>query len=576
MRTSIFKKVNRDILLEYVYDDNNFINEPYSILNDVRSSQLSYIGGNLTSNGIDNQLFPIDIVQNKWGKINTSSYNFLNLTNYSGGPIRHDIIKLHFPANWNFGEYLGIFLKVYCYDFQNRKLINLSNFYFNKYEQSQNLLLGQISPPFLYENKLWDKRIYLDVPSVNFVSLQRSSGVPISDSLNDVLTNGEGLSITSPIFIDFQFILGTNVVGGNTQYILSSAFTTQIDQSPRLNEIQIFAEESNEGDFFEIFPIYNNSFDDFITWIESSFRLGFKYYIEFLLTVFEENIKGKTYRFLIEEDFSNKIEWRPIIKSSTNNAIIDVEMRLIDRTSNSTLTRKAIYGLKPNQTSKYSLNLKKIKVRDINKPKIYVKKKIELSQIDAITRRDQSELVVQVEVPTLFDITKIHAYSPNDTNPKVTQTLSNFHPLGVMKILVNPFDNIFKFTLAMKDVDKLDYLDLTNCQEIKLSFRSDKENYEFGLYSTGIDLKNGSCSFKVSMDYYQNLKNIFNLKNNLFYITTTNNGVKTMLYSGLFTISENLDLMDNQQEVINVGEIILQDEINRGTAIVTRRRIKVD
>jgi hypothetical protein len=574
MRTSIFKKVNRDILLEYIYDDNNVITESYSILNDIRTSKLSYIGGNLTSNGIDNQLFPIDIVQNKWGKINTTAYNFLNLTNYAGGPLRHDIIKLHFPANWNFGEYLGVFLKVYCYDFQKRKLVDLSNFYFNKNESSQNNLLGQISPPLLYENRLWDKRIYLDIPSANFVSSQRSSGLAISGSLNDVLTNGEGLSMTSPIFIDFQFILGTNVIGGNTQYILSAPFTVQLDQSPQLNEIQLYIDESIEGDYFEVFPIYNNSFDDFITWIENSDSIGFKYYIEFLLTVFEDNIKGKTYRFVIENDFTNKIEWRPIIKSSSTNATIDVEMRLIDKVSDSTITRKGIYGLKPEQSSKYSLNLKKIKVRDVQKPKIYVKKKIELAQIDAITRRDQSELIVQVEVPTLFDITKVHAYSPNDTNPKVIQTLNNYHPLGIMKILINPFDNILKFTLALKDNDKLDFLDLTNCNELKLSFRSDKENFEFGLYTTDVDLKNGSCAFRVSRDYYQKLKNILNLKNNLFYITTTNNGVKTMIYSGLFIVSENVT--ESQQETINTGDIILQDESNRGTAIVTRRRIKVD
>ena len=74
MRTSQLKKVHRDILLEYVWDDNNVITENFSVLNDLRTSQYSYIGGNLTSNGISNQLFPLDIVQNKWTNINLQNY----------------------------------------------------------------------------------------------------------------------------------------------------------------------------------------------------------------------------------------------------------------------------------------------------------------------------------------------------------------------------------------------------------------------------------------------------------------------------------------------------------------------
>jgi hypothetical protein len=319
--------------------------------------------------------------------------------------------------------------------------------------------------------------------------------------------------------------------------------------------------------------IYNNSFNDFLDWIESSKRLGFKYYIEFLITTFEENVKGKTYRFLIEDDFSQKIEFRPIIKSSSTSAIIDVEMRLIDKVTNSVLTRKAIYGLKPDQTSKYSLNPKRIKVKDVEKPKIYVKKKIELAQIDAVTRREVQKVNIKIDVPTLYDMNKIHAFSSSDINPKSDNTLDNFHPLGIMKIIINPFDNIIKFTLALKDVDKLEYIDLTDSQEIKLNFKSSMMNLEFVLYE-GSDLKNGTIIFKVNGAKYGDIKKMWQLNENLFYITTNNNNVRTVLYSGMFTIGEYVINIETETTP-NTGDIILQDDENRGTAVITRRRIKV-
>ena len=106
MKQSVYKKVHRDVLLEWIYDTNNNISDTFKVLKNNKDRTNSYIGGNLTSNTISNQLFSLDPVQNKWSKINTSQYNFLQVTDYpSDGPIRHDQIKIHFPSNYNFAEY---------------------------------------------------------------------------------------------------------------------------------------------------------------------------------------------------------------------------------------------------------------------------------------------------------------------------------------------------------------------------------------------------------------------------------------------------------------------------------------
>lgn len=576
MKQSVYKKVHRDVLLEWIYDTNNNISDTFKVLKNNKDKTNSYIGGNLTSNTISNQLFPLDPVQNKWSKINTSQYNFLQVTDYtSDGPLRHDQIKIHFPSNYNFAEYRGVLLKVYTYDYDKKKLITLSSFYYDKNDTNQSALIDTITPPLLYEDRLWDREIMIDIPSVHAVSLQRTSGFPTTGSLNDVLTDGVGLSLTSPIFIDFHFITSVTQIGSTTNYLVTTPFIIQVAQSEELEELSLFAQESTKGDYFEFYPIYNGSFDQFQTWIQQSYTLNKIYMTEYLITLFEQNVKGKTTRYVIEDDFSETIEWRPIIKYSTSLASIDIELRLIDKVDGSIITRKAIYGLKPDQISKYSLNIKKINIQNTQKPKIYVKKKIELAQIDSLTRGNPQEIVIDVNKPSLINLNNISCYSENDLNSKTGNTLSDYHSIGGVKILITPFDNILRFSLALKSTDSLDFVDLTDCQDLKINFKSDKKNLEFGLYNVErSNLKNGGCLFRIPQSSFNDLKQMWLEKNNLFYITTNNKGTKTVIYSGLFIPSDSLGVVDAQiNEPLSAGRIILDPGPTRGTGIVTRIQI---
>ena len=255
-------------------------------------------------------------------------------------------------------------------------------------------------------------------------------------------------------------------------------------------------------------------------------------------------------------------------------------MRLIDNVDGSLITRKASYGLTSNQISKYSLNLKKIKIKNVQKPKIYVKKNVELAQVDSLTRNNPQELTVSVDVPTLINLNNIQAFSENDLNPKSDSTMLNYHPFGQMKILIQPFDNLVRFSLATINNGSLSFVDLTNSQNLTIAFRTDKVNYEFNLNVDNSNLKDGGCSFKIPSTSYQDLKNIYTQKSNLFYITTTNNGVQTVLYSGLFIPSDSQDANNifqtnnllNQQQI---DSSIIDDPSKVQTAIATRKLVQI-
>jgi hypothetical protein len=373
-KISKYIKLDKNILLEYVYDDNNNISEAYDILVNSKEKSQSYmaISTSGTGNTQGNQLFRLDAISNKYGKIDTSNYSFLQVKNYTTPtPIRHDTVRVHLPINWTFGEYLGFYINVYAFDTTNQKKYSISNFYFDMTDVSQQYLMNFTSPPLLFQEKLWGKNISIEIPSVSAISTQRVNNLAKDNSLNSNLTSGIGLNMTSPIFIEFSFISGAQTVNGITSYLLAPKVETSIPQSPEFESLGLSVKHSVNGDFFEIYGTYNDTIAGFKQFIDDSFNSGNRYYVQYNITMYEQNVRGKTVTALVTDNFNETIEYRPIIKYSTTTAIRDVEMRLIDAVDDSYIIRRGSYGMLQDEVAKYSLNLIKINLKNANKPKIY-------------------------------------------------------------------------------------------------------------------------------------------------------------------------------------------------------------
>jgi hypothetical protein len=623
---SEFKRLNRNVLLEWVYDTSNYILEPFKVVKNSRDLITSYAAADstITNNGLNNQLVIIDEPLNKFGKLDTSKYNFLSVLNYvPSSPVLHDRIKIYFPANYTFEEYQGIQIRLYTYDYRNKKFYDISNFYYDRNETDKNLLQTYVSP-LLYQDITWNKYIELNVPSVYFLGLQRENGYAKEGTINYYLTGGDGLSQTAPIFIDFRFITKVTTIGTTTTYLTTQKVTLQVPQIPKLDALGIYMKESKDGDYFEIYATYDNSFETFAIFMDDSKKINKFYYLEFDITVFEENIKGKTQTYKIENDFTEIIEYRPIIKYSTTNAIIDVEMRLINKDDGNVVVRKAAYGMKPDQLSKYLINSKKINiggsrtgksknvlgnsisVQGVTKPKIYSKNQFDKYRIDQLGKSPVPENTLDVPVPELIPIADfskvISAYSPQALNVTVPRKIDNYHPIGVLKIGIRPFDNIYKFFLAFKILkkDQLEPLDLTNCEQLKLVFKSDNNLIEFPQYITEETVARfGMCQFRVTENKFNDLKSLYKDGNITYYITTTNQGFQCVIYSGLFTILDTAtslgggslsDLISgaNIEDLIGSGNIseevgdfaetpetIIEPPVEQEVAIVVRKKVPI-
>jgi len=601
-KISKYVKLDKNVLLEYTYNDSNLITESYNILVNSKYKSQSYLAADtsVTTNSISNQLFKLDTVSNRYGKIDTSYYTFLQEKNYSAGnPIQHDTLKVHLPINWTFGEYLGFYIRVYVFDSINSVTYDISNFYYDMTDINQTYLLNYTSPPLLFQEKLWGKNITIEIPALNAISSQLNGGLPKEDSINYNLTNGNGLSMTSPIFIDFHFINNIQTINNVSTYLLAPNLTTTIPQTPEFEKLGLVVEHSVNGDFFEIYGVYNDTLSGFKKFIDDSSTIGRDYYVQYDITMYEQNIRGKTTTITVTDSFNETIEYRPIIKYSTTTAIIDVEMRLIDNVDNSSIIRRASYGMLQDELSKYSLNMMKINVSNVSKPKIYnLKSSINTglvgglnntggvlniggkSSVNTTTISGQNGVVVEtikVPFPVLIDRFNIITKSENallDSKP--------FYGFGKIQILLYPFDNVIKFSIATGPDNKPEYLNMTSISEIKLVIKNDQNQLTFPLFteSGDIDLSIGQVIFKINQNQFSNIKKIYESGINLFYIIGTSQSTTSVIYTGLFKIYDNkanVTMLNDQaaSAMNNMGNpnIILDPNQTKETAIVTRKLI---
>ena len=589
---SKYINLDKNVLLEYVYNDGNLISEPYNILVNSKTRKNSYVAYETsgTGNVESNQLFQVDPVQLRYGKVNPDFYSFLQLKNYpSPEPLRHDRIIIHLPINWTFGEYLGFYIKVYTFDSDGRETYELSNFYFDMTDISQQYLMNFTSPPLLFKEKLWGKNITIDIPAVNQISSQRFQGRPLQDSINANLTGGNGLSLTSPIFIDFHFIRGIQTVNAVTTYLLQAPVQISTPQTPEFERLGLRIENSQNGDFFEIFGTYNSTIAEFNQFINESRTLGRRYYVQYNLTVYEQNIRGKTTTFTVMDNFNEKIEYRPIIKYSTTTAVIDVEMRLIDAVNDSSIIRRASYGMLQDEVSKYSLKLMKINLANAAKPKIYNIKNainpdlvgvansmgmIPISSTPNKKRKsiiETREVIKKVEVPFPVLIDRFNVISKSGS---VNTGADNYFGFGKMEIVLYPYDNVVGFTIAKNINGQPEYFDLTKFTEIRFSIKSDDKEVSFPVYkeSGDIDLESGRVSFKITQGKYSEIKKIYK-QVNTFYITGKNGTNNSVIYTGLFRPYDDIRSVVDLNASSGEADIILDETPERQLVIATRRPV---
>lgn len=576
MKLSKYFNIDPNILIEYVYDDSNLIGEPYNILFNSKSGIKSFIstdeirppirGFKKTNNDAYNQLYKIDSILERYAKLPLSTsaanklddnFSFLQLRNFPTSiPVRYDTIKVHIPINWTFGDYKGFHLRVFTFNFDNTKVIELSNFYFNMTDIEQNYKLEYSSPILRINEQQWGKYVQIQIPAVTKISDQRRFNVTRENSINFNLSDGLGISKNSPVFLDFHFIENITKINNIDYFDLSSKISITVPQTPEFEKLGVKIEESTQGDFFLIYGTYNGTIAEFENFIDESYYEGNRYYVEYQVDLYEKNIRTKSSTFTVTEDFGDEIEYRPIFKFTTTTAIIDVIMKLINNVDGTFIERKASYGLLQGggakmgseynprlntgiqnigagDISKYARSLTKIELKRAKRPEVINIKSTKLP----ITGTDPfgTKPILKLEKLPFNLFSSNYYFINNDQSYNFNNV--NYIANNQSVIYLYPFDNIIKLKiLTSSETEEVPY-DLTTLENLKIAIKSDSKDLTFDIYrdSAENDLENGIVVFRIPIGLYQSLKKVNNSGFNLFYVVGVDeNSIKQIVYSGYF------------------------------------------
>jgi len=101
-------------------------------------------------------------------------------------------------------------------------------------------------------------------------------------------------------------------------------------------------------------------------------------------------------------------------------------------------------------------------------------------------------------------------------------------------IKIPPFTSYYKFVIAKRKGDDVEFISFTNIENVIMTFGDGKQKLKFNnIFNKDINMGEGEVLFKISE---ANANTIRGMKNNTFYISVNNGIDENMILSGKFEI----------------------------------------
>ena len=292
---SVFLNLStNNILVEYIYGDLDNASKIGTddagfYLMDNEHNKERYVMNsddsvNITSNTRDRSITSIDPQNIKLGLLTTNKLGpalndadpkltdtpDLPLTFGNQEGINYDTVRVHFIQGFTFDDaYDGVFINIKTRDKQDVKINLLSGVF--TFEDKWITLNGT---PILYGGRQYSTYIEFKVPSLQFLKNSYTTEF-VQGGLSDILaykiTNGVGFYDTSNIEIQAGML--STFSQSNTQIIstIQLSEATTLPSSNEFNEVGVFINDSDNGDYIEFYGLYNGEiFGDYMDGLNNS------------------------------------------------------------------------------------------------------------------------------------------------------------------------------------------------------------------------------------------------------------------------------------------------------------------
>lgn len=629
--SSKYIQVSSSVLMEYIYSDQDVINDPGNefristttapiwkmsnghsnedqILNS-DSSEIIQDGLPVGTANVRNRAFAailpykgaaLDINKlvfyNDYDPLLTSTPNLPIIFTNPQAPV-YDTIRLHLIQGFNFEDNFGLVLSVKCKKKDDTNLV-LANYSYNKEDSSFEI----INPnPFFFGGKVYSSYVELRVLSLYNLIYDYWLGVLSGDTVVERITDFNGVMRNQLLSVYFAWIDSREINDG--QEYLSIFDTKAIDLPVRdqFASISAFIEESTDGDYIEFYATYGGAIiENYILDLNNS---GYDFILLHDLTISEYvyDNTSSTYSWIKTDDLQiSQIDeydkpnlYRPIIKNNSAIAYkIDYVVRLYNRQDNSQVWKTS--SMISQSAAKYGRKLKSIAL-GVNpiQTKIYNQNVIKDIQINRITE----PVLNSTKYVTSFSTNSEISITTETVNPEpasngspttvtnVPSTLQNtgtsnlqIYSNGLGRVLIPESVAFLKFTLFQKENGQNTRMNLAGLGDLFIVFDSSQgENLEFIEFPNLYTSKGGGeVVFRLSEN---DTRRVLALTNRSFRIFIENDqGDRTFLYAGdFFSTSEFQDIQKNSKIAdLETQVVTLSSQLQGLNSMIDQQKTTID
>lgn len=578
--TQRFVKLTEYLLLEYNYTtaptpEQYFVNTGTpaigfeKIVNGYFNGEVQILN-NPASQSTTNNVRELSVVQTGKNKFVTLDNDYLvpyldtdpKLTSVPNLPVifssnigvYYDTIRFHIVAGYNFNNLDGIILQVRFQERTGKKATILQLLV-----ERGDIDLSILNPnPIYLGGALYDHYVEVKIPAyANMVyefEILSGTTAQVNTLAAKISSDGKGFLKDAPVQFTLYEISSSTLQNGYQTYIGQNRAELSVVPKDNYSGLAATIQENSFYNYLEYYPTWDGNFiEDFII---SEGSAGILYYIVNEIEVREQIGLSyiTTYNFSSTQtrDFNSPIIFRPvIINPLATSFVVNYTMRLVNRNNQNQIIRRATFN--SFDINKYGRDVSKINLTTgAYSQKVY-NKLVQAPNVISPYGVQPSPGIVEKKIPVFYKdnqiaITQQSVIIDKDGNvvsevssPNSTQIFGQ----GKAKILVDPFDNFFKFTVYnLRGGTTPEILDLgTSLSYFIVFLDSAGQSVRVENIKNRTSVSNptlGQVAFKVVQS---NSQKILGFTTREFYIISkTPDGTETKLYSGFW---------QTQQELVN-------------------------
>ena len=458
--------------------------------------------------------------------------------------VYYDSVKFHIVSGYNFDNLDGVILQAKFQERTGKKATVMQVLL-----QKADVELPVLNPnPIYLGGALYDKYVEVKFPAyANMVyefDVLNGNSAQSSTLAAKISSDGNGFLRDAPVEFTVFEVTQTVLKNGYQNYIGQTRAQLSIFPKDNFSSLSGVIQENQFYNYLEFYPTWDGNFlEDFLS---AEGKVGNTYYVVNDIEVKEQVGLSyiTTYNFtsVQTEDFNSPAIFRPVLVNPLSTSfVVNYTMRLVNKGNQNQIIRRSTFS--SFDVNKYGKENNIINLTTGAYAQKVYNKIIQAPNLISNVGVAPNVTPLEKKIPVFYKDNNISVTQETiiiDKNGNIisetsTPDVTRLFGQGKAKVLIDPFDNFFKFTVYnLKDGTTPELLDLGNSLTYYMVFldvSGQSVRVENIKNKTAIsNPSQGQISFKV-VD--SNSKKILGFTTKEFYIVSkTPDGVETKLYSG--------------------------------------------